>query len=112
MAVATGLNETHVRKPLRHAITQLILHEPRPGAVAHTAASRLLVEDKGLYNWLRFSTDDLWHAAYHTGHAINVSHFFSGTPTAQNASQSQCSFPRKAWSVALPHGQQLPLERA
>ncbi|KAI1410075.1 S-adenosyl-L-methionine-dependent methyltransferase [Hypoxylon sp. FL1857] len=70
LAATTGLNETHVRKLLRHAMTQHIFHEPRPGVVAHTAASRVLVEDKGLYNWLRFSTDDLWHAAYHTGDAM------------------------------------------
>ncbi|OTA60671.1 S-adenosyl-L-methionine-dependent methyltransferase [Hypoxylon sp. EC38] len=70
LAAASGLNETHVRKLLRHAMTQHIFHEPRPEVAAHTAASRLLVEDKGLYNWLRFSTDDLWHAAYHTGDAM------------------------------------------
>ncbi|KAI0015851.1 S-adenosyl-L-methionine-dependent methyltransferase [Xylariomycetidae sp. FL0641] len=70
LAAESGLNEVHVRKLLRFAMTQHIFHEPRPGFVAHTAASHLLAEDKGLYNWIRFSTNDLWHAAYHTGNAI------------------------------------------
>ncbi|KAI0470511.1 putative O-methyltransferase [Xylariaceae sp. FL0804] len=70
MAAASGLAEWHVRKLLRFAMAQHIFCEPRPSVVAHTAASRLLVEDQGLYNWLRFSTDDLWHAAYHTGNAM------------------------------------------
>ncbi|KAI1872857.1 uncharacterized protein JN550_003731 [Neoarthrinium moseri] len=70
LAMTSGLNEMQLRKLLRHAMAQRIFTEPRPGVVAHTAASRLLVEDEGLYNWLRFSTDDLWHAACRTGDAL------------------------------------------
>ncbi|KAI1874559.1 hypothetical protein JX265_004767 [Neoarthrinium moseri] len=70
LGIASGLNEAQLRKFLRYAMAQRIFTEPRPGVVAHTAASRLLVEDQGLYNWLRFSTDDLWHAACRTGDAL------------------------------------------
>ncbi|KAI8625554.1 putative O-methyltransferase [Xylariaceae sp. FL1651] len=70
LAAATGLLETHVRKVMRHAMSQRLFCEPRPGVVAHTAASRVLVEDAGLFNWLRFSTDDLWRAACFTGDAM------------------------------------------
>lgn len=70
LATTTGLNERHLRKLLRYAMTQRIFCEPRPGVVAHTAASRLIVEDEGLYSWLRFSTDELWHAAYCAGDAV------------------------------------------
>lgn len=70
LAARSGLNEMHVRKLLRFAMTQHIFHEPRPGVVAHTAASRLLVEDKGLASFLRLNTDDLWHSAYHTVNAM------------------------------------------
>ncbi|KAI1129798.1 putative O-methyltransferase [Nemania abortiva] len=105
LAASSGLNEMHVRKLLRFAMTQHIFREPRPGVVAHTASSRLLVEDKGLANWLRFSTDELWHAAYQTVNAMakypgseepnetgfalanntskNVFHFFQDNPERQ-----------------------------
>ncbi|KAI0153304.1 S-adenosyl-L-methionine-dependent methyltransferase [Xylariaceae sp. FL1272] len=51
-------------------MSQRIFCEPQPGVVAHTAASRVLVENAGLFNWLRFSTDDLWRAACFTGDAM------------------------------------------
>ncbi len=70
LAAASGLHETHVCKLLRFAMAQRIFCEPRPGIVAHSAASRALAENQGLHNWLRFSTDDLWHAAYHTSSAM------------------------------------------
>jgi hypothetical protein len=70
LAAASGLNEVHVRKIVRFATAQHIFREPRPGVVAHTAASRLLVDHRGLRDWLRFSTDDLWQAASRTGDAM------------------------------------------
>ncbi|KAI1323402.1 putative O-methyltransferase [Xylariaceae sp. FL0255] len=70
LAESSDLNETHIRKLLRFAMTQHIFCEPQPGVVAHTAASRLLVEDQRLSNWLRFSTDELWHASYETANAM------------------------------------------
>ncbi|KAI3322493.1 putative O-methyltransferase [Xylariaceae sp. AK1471] len=70
LAAASGLNETHVRKLLRHAMTQRVFCEPRPGVVAHTASSRVLVEDSGLFSCVRLGTDDLWRAACYTGDAM------------------------------------------
>ncbi|KAI1400598.1 putative O-methyltransferase [Hypoxylon fuscum] len=70
LAATTGLHEIHLRKILRLAIAQHIFSEPRPGVVAHSAVSRLIAENKVLADWLRFSTDDLWHAAYHMSDAM------------------------------------------
>ncbi|KAI1212023.1 putative O-methyltransferase [Annulohypoxylon truncatum] len=70
LAATTGLHEVHLRKILRLAIAQHIFTEPRPGVVAHSAASRLIAENKVLADWLRYSSDDLWHAAYHMSDAM------------------------------------------
>ncbi|KAI0114031.1 S-adenosyl-L-methionine-dependent methyltransferase [Nemania sp. FL0031] len=71
LATAAGLGESHVRKVIRHAITQHIFREPRPGVVAHSASSRLLAEDADVAAWVRWRTDDCWLAAYHTCEAIS-----------------------------------------
>ncbi|KAI2468770.1 putative O-methyltransferase [Annulohypoxylon bovei var. microspora] len=70
LAANAGLHETHLRKILRLTIAQHIFVEPRPGVVAHSAASRLIAENKVLADWLRYSTSDLWHAAYHMSDAM------------------------------------------
>ncbi|KAI0448092.1 S-adenosyl-L-methionine-dependent methyltransferase [Xylaria telfairii] len=70
LAAAAGLGEVPVRKLIRHAITQHIFHEPRPGVVAHSATSRLLAEDADVAAWVRWCADDCWLAAYHTCEAI------------------------------------------
>ncbi|KAI0875274.1 S-adenosyl-L-methionine-dependent methyltransferase [Hypoxylon argillaceum] len=66
LAVAAGLGESHVRRLVRHAITQHIFCEPRPGFVAHSASSRLLAEDADVAAWVRWRADGCWLAAYHT----------------------------------------------
>ncbi|OTB08347.1 hypothetical protein M426DRAFT_263629 [Hypoxylon sp. CI-4A] len=70
IAAAAGIGETHVRKVIRHAISQHIFQEPRPGVVTHSAASRLLAEDSDLAAWVRWLSDDCWQAAYHTVEAM------------------------------------------
>jgi hypothetical protein len=70
LAAAAGLGESHVRKLVRHATTQHIFCEPRPGVVAHSSVSRLLAEDADIAAWVRWCADDCWLAAYHTCEAI------------------------------------------
>ncbi|KAK1757018.1 S-adenosyl-L-methionine-dependent methyltransferase [Echria macrotheca] len=70
LAANTGLGPTHIRKLLRHAIAHKIFREPRPGVVAHSAASRALAEDAELHNWVEYATHELWLAAYHTPDAM------------------------------------------
>ncbi|KAF4633506.1 hypothetical protein G7Y89_g4613 [Cudoniella acicularis] len=70
IAESCSLDELDVRRILRHAMTKRIFYEPRKGIVAHTAASRLLVEDSQMSDWVGASTDELWQAASQTVNAM------------------------------------------
>ncbi|KUI71834.1 6-hydroxytryprostatin B O-methyltransferase [Cytospora mali] len=70
LSAAVGLGETHITKLVRHAMTQKIFCEPRPGVIAHSACSRLIAEDEAIHSYLRFKTGDLWHAAFHLCDAV------------------------------------------
>lgn len=70
LATKAGVGETHIRKLVRHAITQQIFTEIRPGTIAHSACSRLIAEDDTVSSYLKFITDDAWHAAYHVCDAV------------------------------------------
>jgi hypothetical protein len=50
----------NLRRLVRHAMTNRIFCEPEKGQVAHTRASRLLLEDEPLKNWVGFMCNDLW----------------------------------------------------
>jgi len=52
----------NLRRLLRQAMTNRIFCEPIKNQVAHTRASRLLLEDEPLKNWTGFVTHDLWTA--------------------------------------------------
>lgn len=70
VAKACGLDESVMRRLLRHAMTKNIFQEPRKGMVSHTAVSRLLAEDTQLHDWVGASTDELWQAAAQTVNAL------------------------------------------
>ena len=67
---ACGLNESILRRILRHAMTKHIFKEPRKGMVAHTAASKLLADDAQIHDWVGASTDELWQGASQTVNAL------------------------------------------
>jgi len=46
IAISTGLTEDFTNRIIRYAMTSYIFEEPRPGFVAHTASSRVLLENK------------------------------------------------------------------
>ncbi|KAI9832129.1 MAG: hypothetical protein M1819_004480 [Sarea resinae] len=50
------------RRVIRHAMTNNLFQEPRPGFVAHTAASALLVKDQGLRHWVHMNVAEIWPA--------------------------------------------------
>ncbi|KAK0666050.1 S-adenosyl-L-methionine-dependent methyltransferase [Cercophora samala] len=58
-----GLTESIVRRLLRHAMTMRVFHEPEPGMVAHTKASKALQANPVLNAWLRNGTHEMWPAA-------------------------------------------------
>lgn len=58
-----GMDESIVRRLLRHAMTMRVFCEPEPGMVAHTKASKALQVDPLLNAWLRNGTHEMWPAA-------------------------------------------------
>ncbi|KAI3337281.1 S-adenosyl-L-methionine-dependent methyltransferase [Xylariaceae sp. AK1471] len=62
IASKTGLSEQMVSRLIRHAITMRIFCEPKPGLVAHTKASKMLVNPV-TRDWLSVGTEEIWPAA-------------------------------------------------
>ncbi|KAI1744414.1 S-adenosyl-L-methionine-dependent methyltransferase [Xylaria scruposa] len=59
IAQKTGMNEQMTRRLVRHAMTMRIFHEPEPGMVAHTQASKLL-QSLEVNAFMRFHPDIGW----------------------------------------------------
>ncbi|KYK60650.1 O-methyltransferase [Drechmeria coniospora] len=59
----TSLDPINLARVLRHAMTNRVFHEPSPGVIAHTAASRLLARDSALQDWVGFNSEDIFPAA-------------------------------------------------
>ena len=59
----TTLDPINLARIIRHAMTRHIFHEPSPGVIAHTAASKLLAEDAALQDWVGFNSEDIFPAA-------------------------------------------------
>jgi hypothetical protein len=55
-----GVDLTNLRRLVRHAMTNHIFREPKPGYVAHTSSSRLLAENLQIQAWTGFCLEDLW----------------------------------------------------
>jgi hypothetical protein len=52
LASAVGVDETNIRRVVRHAMTNRIFRESRDGYVAHTAVSRVLRDDEQMIGWV------------------------------------------------------------
>ncbi|KAF4611323.1 hypothetical protein G7Y89_g15690 [Cudoniella acicularis] len=63
VATARGLDSGDTTRILRHAMTYRVFSEKSPGVVAHTATSRLLVENPSLRGWITNTLDELLPAA-------------------------------------------------
>ncbi|KAI5867814.1 S-adenosyl-L-methionine-dependent methyltransferase [Durotheca rogersii] len=66
----TTLDPINLARVVRYGATNRLFQEPRPGVIAHTAASRLLVEDPSLRAWVGFNTEDLYPASAHVLDAL------------------------------------------
>lgn len=62
IAKQTGLGPIMTRRLLRHAMTMRVFREPEPGMVAHTKASKALM-DRDISNWLKGGCEEMWPAA-------------------------------------------------
>ncbi|KAG8156627.1 hypothetical protein KVR01_013578 [Diaporthe batatas] len=62
IAQSTGLQENAVRRTLRHAMTMRVFREPEPGMVAHTQASKSLM-DPVANDWVGCGTEEMWQTS-------------------------------------------------
>ena len=70
LASSTALPVKTLRRLMRHAISQRIFCEPKPGKVAHTQASRLLTENDKVRDWFGIACQEVWPAATRVCDAI------------------------------------------
>ncbi|KAH8816934.1 O-methyltransferase-domain-containing protein [Xylogone sp. PMI_703] len=80
IAEKVGLDEVNVRRFMHHAMTNRIFKEVSPGVVAHTAASRVLAENRNMEDWVGTCVEEKWPAAVQTIPAI-LAHPKSTSPT-------------------------------
>ncbi|KAI1140753.1 S-adenosyl-L-methionine-dependent methyltransferase [Hypoxylon sp. FL0543] len=64
------IDPINLTRLLRYAMTNHLFQEPKPGVIAHTAASRLLVEDQALQAWVGFNTEDVYPGSAHVIDAL------------------------------------------
>ncbi|RYC57523.1 hypothetical protein CHU98_g8684 [Xylaria longipes] len=62
VAKQTGLDEGAVRRLLRHAMTMRVFRETDTGALAHTQASRALLDPRA-NDWVALGTEEMWPAS-------------------------------------------------
>ncbi|KAI0838265.1 S-adenosyl-L-methionine-dependent methyltransferase [Hypoxylon sp. FL0890] len=67
-----SIDPINLTRLLRHAMTNHLFQEPKPGVIAHTAASRLLVEDQALQAWVGFNTEDVYPGSAHVIDALKA----------------------------------------
>ncbi|KAH8696533.1 putative O-methyltransferase [Talaromyces proteolyticus] len=63
LAASIGVDYGALTRILRLSIAHRIFKEPRPGVVAHSAASREIAEDTRVASWVGANVDDMWPAA-------------------------------------------------
>lgn len=58
----TCMSESVTRRLLQYAMMMRVFREPRPGMVAHTKLSKILVDPK-MNDWMSTGAEDGWPAA-------------------------------------------------
>jgi hypothetical protein len=82
----TPLDRINLTRSMRHAMTNNIFRESKPGYVAHTSLSRLLAEDAALQDWIGFNSEDIFPAA------ANVLKALKEHPEATSLTQTGFNF--------------------
>ncbi|TLD38799.1 S-adenosyl-L-methionine-dependent methyltransferase [Venturia nashicola] len=72
IAKAAGADELDLRRLIRHAMTNRVFKEPRDGYVSHTAASRVLLDDVQMNDWVGLCTAEFFQAASQTVNAMRL----------------------------------------
>lgn len=92
LVTAVNVDVVNVKRIVRHAITNRVFCEPRPGYVAHTAASMALL-DPTMNDWVGLCSSDFFPAAARTVDAMQK------WPASQEP--TQCGF-SVAWDIDVP----------
>jgi 6-hydroxytryprostatin B O-methyltransferase len=58
-----GVDEKRVKTIIRYAMTNNIFREPKAGYVAHTAGSSLFVKQKGVRDWVGYTSEETYPAS-------------------------------------------------
>ncbi|KAI1779353.1 S-adenosyl-L-methionine-dependent methyltransferase [Hypoxylon cercidicola] len=66
----TSLDPINLARLLRHAMANRLFQEPKPGVIAHTAASRLLAVDDDLQAWVGFNAEEVYPGSAHVVDAL------------------------------------------
>ena len=90
LAADVGIEHGALARVLRLGIAYRIFREPRPGVIAHSAASRQIAEDPLIASWVSANVDEMWPAAEKVVDALIK------WPEAGEANQtvSRCTFSR------------------
>ncbi|KAI1433890.1 putative O-methyltransferase [Xylaria sp. CBS 124048] len=63
LASKIGVDEGAVIRILRMGIAHRVFQEQRPGYISHSAASRMLVDDTSMTDWIGYEVEEMWPAA-------------------------------------------------
>lgn len=63
LAEKAGVDERRIKPILRQAMTNNLFREPEAGYVAHTAESSLLVRQKGMRDWVGYTSEETFPAS-------------------------------------------------
>ncbi|KAK5170320.1 uncharacterized protein LTR77_004907 [Saxophila tyrrhenica] len=66
----TGVSEAALRRVLRFAISNHVFAEKQPGFISHSAASRLLVDDPTMFDWVGSVVQEITPAQLAEGKAL------------------------------------------
>lgn len=70
LATKLGMDSAAVTNVLRLGIAFRVFKEPRPGVIAHSAASRQLAENALIADWVAVTSGELWPAAQNVVDAL------------------------------------------
>ncbi|KAI0516714.1 putative O-methyltransferase [Xylaria bambusicola] len=70
LATSAGVDEAALCRILRLGIAHRVFREPRPGMIAHSAASRQIADDQAMADWVGACVNDMWPSAEKTVDAL------------------------------------------
>lgn len=98
LSALCSINVSQLRRLLRHAMTNRIFCEPTREQVAHTVASKLLVEDPRMDSWVFFLTDHFWPA---TSKAVDAMQKWPGSQNPKEVGVSLLKGHETTWFAEI-----------